>query len=67
MIEDLCQQVDIFDTAESGKEFDTYNMEEFLKSRGAGPSAMATVGTATRLMLGKPFVLYSVRNLNASY
>jgi len=60
MIEDVCQQVDIFDTAESGKEFDTYNMEEFLKSRGAGPSAMATVGIATRLMLGKSIVLYGV-------
>ena len=54
MLENLCQQIDIFDTAESGKELDRFNVEELLRSRGAGPSAMTIVAIATRLMLGMP-------------
>ncbi|KAH8805489.1 putative mao-B [Xylogone sp. PMI_703] len=52
LMESLCQKLDIWDTANSGKEFDKYNLEEFLKSNGAGTSALASVTVATRAMLG---------------
>ena len=52
MIERLCQDLDISDTANSGKEFDKYTLEEFIKSKGAGPSAVASISVATRAMLG---------------
>lgn len=40
------------DTASSGKEYDSLTLEEFLKTQGAGESAMATFTVATRAMLG---------------
>lgn len=52
MIESLCHKLDIRDTANSGKEFDKYSLEEFVKSEGAGPSALASITVATRAMLG---------------
>jgi hypothetical protein len=55
IVERLCQKMDIYDTAESSKEFDELNLLEFLKFHGAGDSALAAFATATKVMLGMPF------------
>lgn len=52
LVEKTCQELDIFNTSDSGKDLDKYNMEEFLKANDAGPSAIASISTATRAMLG---------------
>ena len=46
------QKIDIFNTAESGKELDKLSLEDLLKSKGAGESAMATFATGTKVLLG---------------
>lgn len=55
MLEDLCQTLDIVDTAESGRNFDKLTLEEFLRTRGAGDSALAAFTVGTRAMLGTYF------------
>lgn len=57
MLEDLCQTLDIVDTAESGKGFDKFTLEEFLRSRGAGDSALAAFTVGTRAMLGTHYMI----------
>jgi hypothetical protein len=52
VVESLCQKMDIYDTAESSKELDKLNLQDFLKFHGAGDSALAAFATATRVMLG---------------
>lgn len=52
LVEKVCHTMDIDDPVKTGRELDKYSLEEWLKSQGAGKTALATIGVACRMMLG---------------
>ncbi|RDL32481.1 Amine oxidase [Venustampulla echinocandica] len=52
LVEETCQQLDLYKITPAGKDLDKLTLEEFVKAQEKGESAFATVTIWTRVMLG---------------
>lgn len=53
VVEDLCQNLDLYQITPAGDALDKLTFEEFVKAEGKGPSALASATVWTRAMLGE--------------
>ncbi|OQU94095.1 hypothetical protein CLAIMM_00507 [Cladophialophora immunda] len=52
LFERTCQTIDLRNPTSSGKDFDAYSLEQWVKMQGGGETALASVRVWTRVMLG---------------
>ena len=58
LVDEMCQQLDLYKITAAGEELDKLTLEEFVKAQGKGDSALAAATVWTRAMLGKLNILF---------